>query len=376
MALLGFFGKTVAAAFAFGFVLGMIRHSNTKVSTTNYYQSCDLLPLTNGHNIWDDVTNSTVKVHTSETHICGPRVLIVGAMKCGTNTIGHILHKHPRVKVNECEASRFEDCNMTAFQGSRHGDVWEGNDYTIGRAMHPDDWMATWTERLPWTDGVSSISIDKSPSYFNTAKWTDLTRFMHELLPNSKVIVTVCNPAERAFSVFHHYMDKDTTASETWKKRFIEHGFPNVKTFDDFADFLFLECGNSPNKYFCSTMKKEILQYGEYAKRLQPWYESYGKDNVLVLNMNEDNVQKAQKILSLVGSSTLPPEEYPWEELNDESERVAFKNSHYEGRSSAFTQYPESMAKLTQHFILHNQELAEILGEDFPLEWNDEFEIN
>ena len=81
-------------------------------------------------------------------------------------------------------------------------------------------------------------------------------------------------------------------------------------------------------------------------------------------------MQKAVKILDLVGSFTLPPEEYPWEELENELNEVAFKNTHYEGRSSAFGNYPESMTRISNYYTLHNQDLAQLLGEEFPLEWN------
>ncbi|KAG7362201.1 sulfotransferase family protein [Nitzschia inconspicua] len=365
------FTKPVLIAFVLGFVTLVIFHGKKNDNVRVISPSCDLFPLPYGNNFWDDAAGVSVKTHTEETHICGPRVLIVGAMKCGTNTIGHLLQKHPRIKINDCEKSGF-DCNMTTFQGSKLGDLWEGNDYTIGRARHPDDWLKTWAERLPWTDGVSSISIDKSPSYFNTAKWPDIPRSINELLPNAKVIVTVCNPAERAFSLFHHYMDKNNTSSQLWRKRFVDNGFPNVQTFDDLTDILFFACQTSSNEDFCSTLRKEILQIGEYAIRLQPWYEAYGKENVLVVDMNEDNLQKTARILDLLGPSTLPPEEYPWEELDQEIEAATFKNLHYNGRSSAFHSYHASMTRLSQHYLLHNQELAQTLGENFPLDWNDE----
>ena len=52
-------------------------------------------------------------------------------MKCGTNTLGQLAAKHPRVKIDRCQAGN-EDCNPIAFQGSAspHTGIWEGNDFT------------------------------------------------------------------------------------------------------------------------------------------------------------------------------------------------------------------------------------------------------
>jgi hypothetical protein len=68
---------------------------------------CDTLPLQEGHNFWDQTTNQSIRLHNESKRICGPKVLIVGAMKCGTNTLGHLLAKHPRVKVNSCHAPKY-----------------------------------------------------------------------------------------------------------------------------------------------------------------------------------------------------------------------------------------------------------------------------
>jgi hypothetical protein len=335
-------------------------------------QKCDLLPLANGHNTWNWRQNRIVRKHREETHICGPKILIIGAMKCGTNTLGQILQKHPRVQVNRCHGGGlYRDCNVITFQGAPTDHFWEGNDITVHRANHPDDWFRTWMQRLPWTDGVHSVAIDKSPSYANTAVWDDVANKVHELLPSAKIIMTICNPAERAYSEYHHYHDRDGPNALDWKEKFQKHGFGEaVDHFDNFTDFLFLPENSTrcqeTSRDFCHEYKKVVLGNGEYDTHIQAWRQAYGHENVLVLNMEEDNTRKARRIMDHTG---LPSDEYPWKQLQEESD-ASYKNSAYAGRSSLPEKFPESMRKLQAYFAPHNEAVAKLLNDDFPLEWN------
>ena len=127
-------------------------------------------------------------------------------MKCGTNTLGHLLEKHPRVAINKCPIGRtIQDketgCNDANFQG-RIDDIWEGNDASFRKNQFPDnstEWLDHWTRRLPWTDGVHNITIDKSPSYLNVLEFPNITHDIKRLLPNAKIAVSVCDPSLRLF---------------------------------------------------------------------------------------------------------------------------------------------------------------------------------
>ncbi|KAL3922909.1 MAG: hypothetical protein SGILL_001949 [Bacillariaceae sp.] len=231
-------------------------------------------------------------------------------------------------------------------------------------------WKA-WAERLPWTDGIHSWAIDKSPSYSNIIQFGDVAQSIHELLPNAKVLVTVCNPSERVFSAYHHYHDKTGPAAKQWKQAYKKYGLAEEsQSFGNFTDFLFYpdkspKCSQM-SREFCKVQKRTVLGMGEYGTNVKAWHHAYGPENVLVLNMNDDNEQKAKRILDHVG---LPPDEYPWKELREEAEE-AYSNTHYTGRSSAIEEFPDSMKKLQDYYYLDNLELAKLLGEDFPLEWN------
>lgn len=84
--------------------------------------------------------------------------------------------------------------------------------------------------------------------------------------------------------------------------------------------------------------------------------------------MKDDQTKTVQAVLEHVGTDILPPDQYPWEDLIEPD--IQFHNSAYEGRSSAYEKYPEVLEKLQRYYSLHNQELSEMLREDYPLEWN------
>ena len=102
---------------------------------------CDRLPLSLGRNFWDNdaneysflpplsTTESPLKgVKYSEQSLCGPRILIVGAVECGTNTIGTLISHHPRVRLNRCTEGK-PRCDLDHFMAGTES-VWEGHGLT------------------------------------------------------------------------------------------------------------------------------------------------------------------------------------------------------------------------------------------------------
>jgi hypothetical protein len=341
-------------------------------SLTNH---CDTLPLQGGHNVWYETTGEVIQLHKHADVICGPKVLIVGAMKCGSNTLGHLIAKHPRVKVNTCPAPKFigdkeTGCNDAAFQG-RLDDIWEGHDMSIHKSLDPDTWLEKWTHRLPWTDGKNNITIDKSPSYFSVMEFPNIANEVKQLLPNAKIAVSVCNPAYRLYSEYNHNMDQ---RPEGFLDFYRDKGVDLPYDFQTFVDLLFQTedsevCQRLPR--FCERNRIFYLRKGEYSTNLKAWQDAYGKENILVVDMMENQRDIAAKLLSLVGHDLLPPNEYPWNEVKRNTE-VDFKSAaaNYTGRSSAVEQYPDHIVRLEQYYAPFNTELADMIGRDFPLEWN------
>jgi hypothetical protein len=144
-----------------------------------------------------------------------------------------------------------------------------------------------------------------------------------------------------------------------------------MASFKDFYNLQFLPpdhymCQQHP--WFCVKHPNEFLRKGNYASHLKMWTDLYGKENVLVVDMNAPKKEVASKLLKLVGHEILPPEEYPWNEVREKE--TSFKNKNYAGRAASYKEWPAEMKHLEQYYSEENERLAEMIGEDFPLEWN------
>ena len=333
-----------------------------------------MFPLHGGHNVWNFENHTSYRDHVDQPYICGPKVLIVGSMKCGTNTLGTLLAKHPRVAINRCQVwgDNSGGCVERKFEGGVD-DIWEGHDISWRNNPYiPRDepWMDMWAHRLPWTDGIHNISIDKSPSYFSGASDPETPGVAHDLLPNAKIAISVCNPAERLYSEFHHFYDGSPENREVFVARFSQVNY-TMASFKDFYNLQFLPpdhymCKKHP--WFCVKHPNEFLRKGNYASHLKMWTDLYGKENVLVVDMSAPKKEVASKLLKLVGHEILPPEEYPWDEVKEKE--TSFKNKNYGGRAASYKEWPAEMKHLEQYYSEENKRLAEMIGEDFPLEWN------
>lgn len=384
-------------------------HTSDATNATTTFETatkkaCDLLPLLNGHHAWNFTTNTSpeisIRQHTSSDNICGPKVLIIGAMKCGTNTLGQLVAKHPRIQVNRCRAGQ-PGCTVENFQGSvaPFDHIWEGNDFThkifeanetrccawldhidtSGGDIIPDlekakedgtppKWLTDLATRLPWTDGVDTFAMDKSPSYLDISQFPKAAKIAKHFLPNAKILATVCDPSLRLVSHYYHSSDK---IPEVLRGFYQKHNVTMPVSFVDFVSLLLQSPRSSfcqQHGNFCREQRILFLEKGQYAQHLRQWYDVYGKENVLVINMKDDPTKIVESILDHVGTDHLPRNEYPWDELVEAD--VAYHNQAYEGRSSAYKTYPRLMDRLEQYYFLHNQELAKMLQADFPLAWN------
>jgi hypothetical protein len=123
------------------------------------------------------------------THeLCGPALLIPGLGKCGTNALTKYLQMHPRVRntdffnPNNSEAM-FDprDVSPTAFVRMHNPDVTP-NDPLVWIAKHP---------------GLENRNADL------------LARRLRRHFPSSAIALSLCNPMQRAFRFFVHFMDQE-----------------------------------------------------------------------------------------------------------------------------------------------------------------------
>ena len=81
-------------------------------------------------------------------------------------------------------------------------------------------------------------------------------------------------------------------------------------------------------------------------------------------NIDYPPTVNAKKLIMFSGLSL---NEYPWESLAEE--HAAYHNQNYAGREAAWQSNPEAMQVFARLFEAPNEELAEAIGEDYPLHW-------
>ncbi|CAK0819207.1 unnamed protein product [Prorocentrum cordatum] len=161
--------------------------------------------------------------------VCGPQVIIIGgAMKCGSNSLGSLLQLHPWVKFHYCRGQECAPCHdnatdcMERFQGaSKDGAerLWESNYFTHltslrspPRDYEGDEGQHLLAQQLPRVDGFHNLTVDKSPSYLDTHLLPDVAAHAKRLLPHAKVIFTLCDPAARLYAEYYHHLKWDEKA--------------------------------------------------------------------------------------------------------------------------------------------------------------------
>ena len=273
------------------------------------------------------------------------------------------------MKMNACaDPSKGTSCNRHFFQGSGPENIWEGHHLSHIRVEKPD-WFKRWGTLLPSTDGRNNMTFDKSPSYLDTLIFPDVAAYAHRHVPNAKVVVTLCNPTERVYSEWNHAQRWDY-AREHRNQFYTNIDIPAPTNFSEFVDLLNYNHPLCPTRTkFCYEHRRHYLWKGKYLSSLEPWLEYYGTDNnVLVLNIESDARKTVQKLLDHIGPD-LPPEEYPWDTL-EEGNNKYFHNDNYKGRSSGYDDHPEAMKKLDLYYAPHNDQLAHTLHVEWPRLWN------
>eukprot|EP00040_Diaphanoeca_grandis_P030780 m.182698 g.182698 ORF g.182698 m.182698 type:complete len:429 (+) comp32129_c0_seq1:442-1728(+) len=318
---------------------------------------------------------------------CGPRVLIIGAMKCGTNTLGSLISMHPRVKLNSCRWGKcpdgfgqnvtscsIPDCRsltpaVRAWQAGYSGPkddlfFWEQHYFTYWTEFAEPPTSAFGAQALhdharllPDTDGYNTITVEKAPSYLDVHVFKNVTQLTRRLFPNAKILVSLCNPTERLLSEYQHMT---TTSADDFNAMYHDAGVDVPADFAAFVNMLINPawsfCSDKPA--YCATIKRMFLEKGQYDLHLQTWMNVFGRENVLVVGMDEARKAVAHKILNHVG---LPVSEYPWEKLNSTFTFSNHENA-YRGRAAGWHTFKHEFLMLSDYYKIHLQRLGALLG--------------
>jgi Sulfotransferase family len=351
---------------------------------------CDRLPLTLGRNTWNSDADKYEYLPPlptteppldgakySEGSICGPRLLIIGAAQCGTNAIGTLLSHHPRVKMNRCHENE-TSCDFDHFLADEEF-IWENHGLSYNYEIDRHNYKAKYAQKLPVTEeydytqlpngttvvGSGSLTFDKSPSYLNTEIFPNIADRAKQMLPNAKIVVSLCNPVARMYSEFHHTLTDNRYYYELF---FNKHNVPVPSSFTEMVNYMKFSadiCNKKPT--FCEELRRDKLRTGIFHQGIKAWRNAFGAENVLVLNMDESDMDKIKKVTTLMGDF-LPETEYPWEKLDDITTSLTnkFDSDHYSG----ILEDKLALEWLRGYFYRHNVALADEIDAEWPILWN------
>jgi len=321
------------------------------LSSTSYIFLPDDFPMVDLH--VDAMATCKHPLVGSSEPVCAPRVFVGGAMKCGTNEAMKMLSLHSQARFNTC-TELTTDCTAEKYQGRRFSD----GSYNIWESIHlPEQANAdAIASRLPTTDGVNTVTFDKTPGYLETHNHPSIPQQMKKMMPGTKIVFTVCDPAERLYSEFNHL-----------KRVGVEKLSEHIATPKEFPDFVQIM---NQTAAICSTAGEEChqvserhLKKGSYAMNIRKWLQTYSQEDILVINMGDDRRENTKKLLQFAG---LEESSYAWSHLRGPP---AFKNTEYGGRQEAWKLFNEEMQLLSLYYSDSNKDLATVLGIDFPNEW-------
>ncbi|WNH08610.1 sulfotransferase family protein [Thalassobellus suaedae] len=150
-----------------------------------------------------------------------PNFLIVGAAKCGTTALDGYLKQHPEVflpEVKECRYfSNVEENNKNPYTNKDHV-----------------EFISNSNEYYDLYKGVNTpIAGDISPDYLYYYE-TSIKKIKKELEENTKIIILIRNPVQRAFSNYLHILregynslsfDEIIEKEKDWVKTGVYYGF-------------------------------------------------------------------------------------------------------------------------------------------------------
>lgn len=162
---------------------------------------------------------------------CLPSFFIVGVQQCGTNMLEEAIIKSSASRVVNHRLPNFfmSKTNLTKYSQCTTNDV--------------------------------RMTFDKSPSYFMSSKAAAQIALIK---PNSKILITVCDPAIRLWSLYHHL-----------RKFQNEPAFSNMQLEVPFIEFVQSVASNK--------QLAPLKDVGFYEKHVQLWTSIFGRENVKVV---------------------------------------------------------------------------------------------
>jgi hypothetical protein len=194
-----------------------------------------------------------------------PNLFIIGAMKAGTSSLHEYLHAHPDIFM-----SRFKEPQYFAPHHTRWGQAWgQGNPY-------PEP-GAGWYLRLFEQAGDVKYAGESSVSYTAIPWVTGCDRRIHDFNPEARLIYLMRDPIDRTISHYWHFV----------------------------AD------GREDRDVLTALRRtEEYVARSHYARQLRPYFQTFGRDRVYLLTLEELMAEPAKSFRRLFGWLGVDPD-YP-----------------------------------------------------------------
>ena len=140
-----------------------------------------------------------------------PHFLVVGAMKCGTTTLRHLLRTHPRIYMPAREIFVFaiDDLEQHPGASSDEDGRWRVHDFDASRDAYLRWYSAFFDEADP-----AQILGESSTTYLPSEK---AAKRIAAVIPGARLIFMLRDPVERAYSQYWHLV-RSGGATESFER--------------------------------------------------------------------------------------------------------------------------------------------------------------
>jgi hypothetical protein len=190
---------------------------------------------------------------TDNEDVMQRHAVVIGAMRCGTTTLFHLLHQIPAV----CQ-TRIKECDYFVAEKS----FYRGADWYRGLFSEPQ-----------------KLCFDISPNYAKNDVFPGVAERMAAFNPNARIVYIVRDPVKRAVSEYHHQKAAGVNMP-------------------------------APAQLLDSPEGRHIVSTSSYGKQLADYLKVFATDQILVVDMDDfvsDPQTSVAEILTFCGETSPPP---------------------------------------------------------------------
>ena len=254
-----------------------------------------------------------------------PSFIIVGAQKCGTTSLHRYLSTHPAVVPPLHKEVHYFDANYP--------------DLDWYRAHFPAVWQVALRKHLK---GQGTVTGEASPYYIF---YPHAPARIRQTLPDVKLIILLRNPVDRAYSHYHHQVQRkrETLSFEEAIAAEAERMAGEIEKI--YADESYMSFAHVCLSY---------LARGIYVDQIERWLEFFPREQMLIVdssNLIHHTQATYDRVLSFLELS--PHQLQTTRRMN---------KGTYEKMNA------QTRARLVEYFRPHNQRLYDLL--DTTFDWD------